>query len=198
MLPTIAKISNAVFKSEMVKKLAQKLSVDEDAVKTELRKVKGEAPERRFTAAPAEVKKDLRKAETVVVALLLEGGSYVDRILHVLTLDEFKNSTVRDIVGTIFALHKENKEINPAKLMNLLGSNGEAVALISESVSILDILADRDKALEDCIARIKEDNMKERLAMIQEAIRIAHSQKDEDRVHRLVTEYNNLVKINKV
>lgn len=198
MLPTIAKISNAVFKSEMVKKLAQKLSVDEDAVKTELEKVKGSSPERRFTAAPAEVKKDLRKAETVVVALLLEGGPYVDRVLHVLTLDEFKNSTVRDIVGAISALHKENKEINPAKLMNLFGSNGEAVALISESVSILDILADRDKALEDCIARIKEDNTKERLTMIQEAIRIAHSQKDEDRVHRLVTEYNNLVKINKV
>jgi DNA primase len=197
MLPTIAKISNAVSKSEMIKKLAKRLSVDEEAVKAELGKLKGDYSVPRKPIAPSEIKRDARKAETVLLALLMGGGPYVDRTMSALSLDEFKDSSVRDAVGAIFSLHKENKEINPAKLISLLGSNGETVSIISEAVSFLEIISDKGRALEDCIARIKKDNIKDRLSMLQEAIRIAHGQKDEDMVRRLVGEYHDLVKIDK-
>jgi uncharacterized membrane protein (DUF106 family) len=59
------------------------------------------------------------------------------------------------------------------------------------------MIVDKDKTLSDCIARIKKDNMKERLSRIQEAIRLAHESKDDNGVKRLVTEYNELVKANK-
>ena len=64
-------------------------------------------------------------------------------------------------------------------------------------MSFLEIISDKGRALEDCIARIKKDNIKDRLSMLQEAIRIAHGQKDEDMVRRLVGEYHDLVKIDK-
>ena len=40
MLPTISRIENAVLRSNLVKKLAEKLSVDEDSIRQELKKVK--------------------------------------------------------------------------------------------------------------------------------------------------------------
>jgi hypothetical protein len=181
----------------MIKKLAKRLSVDEEAVKAELGKLKGDYSVPRKPIAPSEIKRDARKAETVLLALLMGGGPYVDRTMSALSLDEFKDSSVRDAVGAIFSLHKENKEINPAKLISLLGSNGETVSIISEAVSFLEIISEKGRALEDCIARIKKDNIKDRLSMLQEAIRIAHGQKDEDMVRRLVGEYHDLVKIDK-
>lgn len=198
MLPTLAKIQNAVSKSELIKKLAQKLSVDEDAVKAELKKVKGDYSERAFVITPVEVKKGVAKAEMVILAILLEGKNFAERASHALSLDDLKSSAIRDIVIRILALHKENKEISPARLMNMLGANPEAAALISEAASILDMLVDKDRALEDCIARIKKDTVKDRLNVLQDAIRLAHTQNDEDTLKRLVSEYNTLVKQHKV
>jgi DNA primase len=197
MLPTLAKIQNAVSKSELIKKLAQKLSVDEDAVKTELGKVKREYAERKVAITPVAVKKGAAKAEMVVLAVLLEGKNFVERAKHALPIDDIRSSAVRDIISHIMALHKENKEISPARLMNIMGANPEAAAMISEASSILEMLTDKDKALEDCIARIKEDTVKDRLQSLQQAITMAHSRNDEEKLKALMTEYNALVKTHK-
>lgn len=198
MLPTISKIGNAVAKSEMVKKLSRSLSVDEDAVKAELKKVRPDFNERRSIIVPAEIKRDAKKAEIAMLAVLLDGsGNYADIVRRALPLEEIKSSSVRDIVNAILLLRKDNKEINAARLMNHFGSSSEAASLISEAVNVLDSLDDKEKALYDCISRIKKDNIKDRLTMIQEAIRIAHSQKDEVKVKELVAEYNGLVRLNK-
>ena len=128
---------------------------------------------------------------------MLEGGKIVDRIAEALSPDDFKNSSIRDVVNAIFDLHKENKEITPSRLINHLSESAEAATLITEAVGISEIIGDKEKALNDCIARIKSDNLKERRTMIQDAIRIAHNQKNEERVKELVSEYNELIKINK-
>lgn len=194
MLPTISKINNAVFRSGLVRRLSEKLSVDEDAIKTELKKLKpsggGEPP----PMAPADVKRDAGNAEKVILALLLDGGSAVDRIIAHLAIDEFRDSSIRDIASVIYGMRKEQIEVNPAWLISRMGNNTAAAVLVSEAVSVLEMLLDKEKALEDCIARIKKDNLKDRLSRIQEAIRQAHSQHDEEKVRRLVTEYNGLVK----
>jgi DNA primase len=198
MLPTISKIGNAVAKSEMIKKLSKSLSVDEDAVKAELKKVKPDFSERRSIMVPAAIKRDVKKAEIAMLAVLLDGsGAYADIVRQSLPLEEIKSSSVRDIVDAVLLLRKENKEINAARLMNHFGSDSEAASLISEAVNVLDSLDDKEKALYDCISRMKKDNIKDRLTMIQEAIRMAHGQKDEMKVKELVAEYNGLVKLNK-
>lgn len=195
MLPTISKIGNAVARSEMIKKLSASLSVDADAIKAELNKVKPDFTERRAAVKAVEIKHDVKKAELVVLAVLLGGGKgCVAAVEDTLTLDEIRSSAVREIAKSILALRKENKEINAAKLINHFGSGTESASLISEAVSLLDSLEDRERALGDCIARIKKDNIKDRLARLQEAIRLAHSQKDDSKVRSLVAEYNDLVK----
>ncbi|MFA4981239.1 MAG: DNA primase [Candidatus Omnitrophota bacterium] len=197
MLPTISRINNAVMKSELVKKLAERLSVDEESLKAELKKVKPDYGQRRYAAVPAEVKKDFRAAEMMLLALLLEGQNYTETIMRSVSPEEFKDSSVRDAVSAIYAMQKEGVQATAAKLINHLGNGVDASALVSEAVNILDVMHEKEKALEDCVARMKKDSVKERLAGLQDAIRIAHGKKDEDEVKRLVIEYNSLVKSGK-
>jgi len=198
MLPTLSRINNAVLKSTLIKKLSEKLSVDEEALKIELKKVKPDYSERRIITNTAPAKIDKNSAELIVLALLLEGGSLAEKALTELSADEFRNSSARELVKLIFSLRKDNIEISPARLISHTSASTDAANLISEAVGILEIIKDRDKTIADCISRIKKDNLRERLNMLQDAIRAAHSQKDEEKMKALVAEYNDLVKINKV
>ena len=159
--------------------------------------MKGDYSERRFVATVTEVKKRSTSAEIIMLALMLEGNRIIDRIADALSPDEFKNSSIRDVVNAIFDLHKENKEVTPSRLINHFSESAEAATLITEAVGISEIIGDKEKALSDCIARMKKDNLKERMTMIQDAIRIAHTQKNDDRVKELVAQYNELIKIGK-
>ncbi|MFH1189958.1 MAG: DNA primase [Candidatus Omnitrophota bacterium] len=198
MLPTLSKIGNAVSRSEMIKKLARSLSVDEDAVKAELSKVKPSFSERMAPVRTVEIRRDAKKAEIVVLAVLLDGiGDHADIVGRALEPDEIRSSAIRDIVGVILNLRKENKEINAARLINHFGSGSESASLISEAVSLIDSLDDKVKALDDCISRIKKDNKADRLGLLKEAIRIAHSRKDAEKEKELLTEYDSLVRSNK-
>ncbi|MDD3905904.1 MAG: DNA primase [Candidatus Omnitrophica bacterium] len=199
MLPTIARINNAVLKATLIKKLADCLAVDEESIKTELKKVKGDYSERRHVAALPEArqKAPAQSAEITILAMLMEGGSFIEKIKQALSPDEFRNSSIRDIVSAAFKFNEENKEVTPSRLINHFSLSPDAATLITEAVSVSETIGDKDRALVDCIAKMKSDSVKERKAMIQDAIRIAHSQKDDNKVKELVAEYNELVKAKK-
>lgn len=197
MLPTIAKIDNAVLRSNLIKKLAEKLSVDEESIRTELRKVKPDYSARAYNVTPVEAKKDSKSAERMILALLLEGESFVRRTKESLSLDEFKDSSVRDVVKAVYDLSKEEKNITAVRLMNHFDNNEDAADLISESVHISETLDNKDKILLDCIAKIKRDNVKDRLSRLQDAIKAAHASKDDGLVTKLVSEYTELLKAGK-
>ncbi len=198
MLPTISRIENAVLRSNLIKKLAERLSVDEESVRTELKKVKPDYSARTYNVTPLEAKRDSKSAERMVLALLLEGENFIRRAKDSLSLDEFKDSLVRDVVKAIYDLSGEEKNITAVRLMNHFDNNEDAADLISEAVHISEILDNKEKVLLDCIAKIKRDNVKDRLARLQDAIKAAHTSKDDNLVTKLVSEYTELLKANKV
>jgi DNA primase len=198
MLPTISRIENAVLRSNLVKKLAEKLSVDEDSIRQELKKVKPDYTMRVYSISPIEAKKDSKSAEKMVLALLLEGESFVKKIRESLSPDEFKDSSVREIVKTVLDLSREDRSISAVRLMNYFENNNAATALISESVHLSETLDNKERVLCDCIARMKKDNVKDSLGRLQDAIKMAHDSKDDMLVTKLVTEYTELLKVNKV
>ncbi|MDP3790583.1 MAG: DNA primase [Candidatus Omnitrophota bacterium] len=197
MLPTISRIENAVLRSNLVKKLAEKLSVDEESIRTELRKVKPDYGARTYNVTPVEARKDSKSAEKMVLALLLEGESFVRRAKESLTLDEYKDSLVRDVIKAVYDLSREEKNITAVRLMNHFDNNEDASDLISEVVHISETLDNKDKILLDCIAKIKRDNVKDRLSRLQDAIKVAHASNDDNLVTKLVSEYTELLKVNK-
>jgi len=197
MLPTISRIDNAVLRSSLVKKLAEKLSVDEESIKMELKKVKPDYSVCAYNVTPVEAKKDSKSAEKMVLALLLEGESFIRRSKELLLLEEFKDSLVRDVVKAVYDLSQEGKNITAVKLMSHFNNNEDAADLISEVVHISESLENKDKVLTDCIAKIKRDNVKDMLFRLQDAIKLAHASNDDSLVTKLVSEYTELLKVNK-
>lgn len=197
MLPTIARIGNAVLKSDLVKRLAEALSVEEEAIRTELKKVKPAYDERPYLMNSEEDRRESQSAEKMVLSLLLEDGKFINVVKENLSIEEFKNSSVRDIVKAILELYKDQKEIHPAKLISHLENKDEAAILISEVASLAETFTDKERAMADCIARIKRDNNKDELDRLQAAIKVAHDSKDGDKMKRLLVEYDSLVKNSK-
>lgn len=197
MLPTISRIENAVLRSNLVKKLAEKLSVDEDSIRQEMKKVKPDYTMRVYSIGPVEAKKDSKSAQKMILALILEDENFVKKIRESLSLDEFKDSSVRDVIKAVFDMSKEGKSISAVKLMNHFENNDTATTLISESVHLSETLDNKDRILCDCIAKIKKDNVKDVLSRLQDAIKMAHDSKDDMLVTKLVTEYTELLKVNK-
>lgn len=195
MLPTISRINNAVTRSELVKKLAERLSIDIEAVKEEMKKVKQDYSRIRYTVTPVEARKDSRSAEIIILALMIDSADLIGKIIDLLPLDEYRNSTVRDIATVIYGIHRQNMAVNPAQLINHLGIGTEASAIVSEAANILEFLTDKEKILNDCVARIKKDNIQDKLNALQDEIRAAHGSQDEAKWKELVTEYDSLERL---
>jgi DNA primase len=195
MLPTISRINNAVTKSELVKKLAQRLSIDEDAVKEEIKKVKQDYSQMRYAVTPVEGRRDSRSAEMIILALMIEGADLIKKIMKLLPAEEYRTSTVRDIATLIYGMHSQNRTVNPAQLISHLGIGTEASAVVSEAANILEFLTDKEKTLDDCVARIKKDNIQDKLNALQAQIRAAHTKQDEAKWKELVTEYDSLERL---
>lgn len=200
MLPTISRITNAVLKSDLVKKLAERLSVDEESIRIELKKIKSDYSAPQHLMGPKDLKKDSRRAENMILSLLLEGENFIKKVRDSISLQEFKDPLVKDIVKAIFDLHMEHKPISPARLISHLENENkdEATVLISEVVNLSEMFVDKEKVLADCIARMKKDNITGELERLHAAIKIAHDSKDEDKVKKLLAEYDSLVKSGRI
>lgn len=197
MLPTISKISNAVMRASMMTKLSEKLGVEEGALREELKKVKPEYGARQIVAKAVEVKKDARGAQDMILAILLEGGIFIEKAKAVLSPEEFKNTSIRDLVKAIFDIAGQGEEIDPSRLISHLNNSPEAAALISEAASLSEMMTDKEKVLADCIARIKKDNLKDQLDELRSAMKVAQDSDDDDRLSALIREYDSLIKTNK-
>ena len=197
MLPTINRINNAILRSSLVKKLAEKLCVEEAALREELGKVKSDHP---ASHAPAAVRKAVfnkdnnQSAEKMMIALLLDSPAFIETMRERLNLDELKSTTIREITQAILKLHDETGSVSPAMLINSLGAGSEASLMISEAVNVAEMLIDKEKVMVDCITRIKQNNVKDRLRRLQDEIQMAYNSKQEERIRSLMTEYDSLMK----
>ncbi len=197
MLPTIARIPNAVLKSGYMKSLADSLSIEEGAIREELKKVKLDysasrpAPESGSkTGAPD---KKCKQSEKILASLLMDDNNYVKMVRENLTLEDFKDPVIRNIVEILFRCHEESKAVTPGKLITHL-NDSEAHRMIPELVDCIDAIIDKEKTLADCVLRIKQDNLKEKLNRLQIEIALAQDRADEDRITKLIAECNILLR----
>ncbi len=203
MLPTIARVQNAVLKSGYIKSLAQALLIEEDAIKQELKKVKlnypsGQSNEADNSKERAQVRPDagaaaMRQAEKILTGILIDDNSCIETVRQELRIEEFHNPAVRRIVEVLFKCREESRAVTPGKLINYLGG-GDIDKLIPELVDSIDAIVDRQKTLKDCILRIKQENLRERRNRIQVEIALAQNKYDDERINRLIAEYQELTK----
>jgi len=196
MLTTIQKFKNEVIKQEYVKKLAQRLSVSENALFVELGKIKGVS-----SGEPEVVKKKSQKASIRIVErnllrLLLEEEHMIPSVLEEVEIEDFQDDQVRPIIEHIFDLSKTQKDFNTASLIHFFNDQ-ETVQFISGLMASSDFeSADKEILKKDFINRIKGDRVKIQRKDLCFQIQQAETDGDHERLEELKQKFNQLIRGN--
>lgn len=193
MLPTINRFKDAVLKSEYLKKLAQKLDVNEDALHSELSKIK---EPRSFPSipAPAEPASDMRAVEKTLIKLLLEEERFVEYLKENLATSDFKYTASRRIVELILNFSAQGIKVSPSKLISCVDDDIAARAISRLCAEEIEYHEDKEKIFQECVDRLKQDRIKERCRKLQNEIRLAENSGEGEKLLQLIQEYNHLIK----
>ncbi|MFA4888423.1 MAG: DNA primase [Candidatus Omnitrophota bacterium] len=195
MLETIAKFKNAVLKSEYLKRLAQELDVQEDALFQEIKKIKPQANLSAFAQPPLKQALSVNPTEKLLIKLMLEEVELVNRVKGCLQPEDFQDARVSRIVAAMFDLAAQGKSIEPRHLLRHLGDE-DITQLICESMFMPQelTLEHKEKVVVDCLQRLKMQRQKNIRERLHDRIKIAQTAGDEAELQKLIAEFNYLVK----
>jgi DNA primase len=194
MLLTINKFQNAIIRSEYIRHLSEGLKVQEAYILEELQKLK---PQQRFTGANREknIKKlEINPAEKLLIKFMLEEEGIIQRIRLELEPADFQDERTSKIVSIMYELVTQGKAVTANILMNYFNED-DATQLLCESVFMPDLnLQERDKAVGDCIQRLKHNRLKSRREHLHTQIKHAQATGDEKALNSLVKEFQDSIK----
>lgn len=198
MLQTIEKFNNAVLKSGYLKRLSQELAVPEQALEQEMAKIRQMTGDRKnfgYRSAPkTPVAQQVRVVEQDILALLLLEESFILSTKKEIHPSDFQDYRIRLVISKIFDLCDQGKEINSAELINSFEDKEIQQMITRLMTREYTIAGDRVKMHNDYINRMKNDRKKLRMQALQEQISEAEREGNQEKVDRLLEEYNNLVK----
>ncbi|MFA5199355.1 MAG: toprim domain-containing protein, partial [Candidatus Omnitrophota bacterium] len=194
MLSTINKFDNAILKCEYTKKLGEAIKIPERHIVEELNKIK---PLQNSEAADPVFKKkkvEINPAEKLLVKFMLEEKDLIEKIMKELSLSDFQDARTAQVVSAIQEMAVKGKNIQPNFLMNYF-SEEEATQFVCETIFMPDLDGqDREKAVNDCINRIKVDRLKSQREHLHKEINNAQILGDEEKLKSLIKEFHNLIK----
>lgn len=195
MLSTISKFDNAILRGEYTKRLSEEIKVPEHYILEELNKLKSNAVGRLDEGLF--VKKSvpgINPAEKLLIKFMLEEKELIEKIMQELSPADFADMRTAKVVSVMHDLFTQGKNIEPSILMNYF-SEDDASQLVCESMFMPELLGqEREKAVNDCIARIKVQRLKSQREHLHLQIKNAQSLGDEQRLNSLIKEFHNLIK----
>jgi DNA primase len=193
MLPTINRFNDAILKSQYLKKLSEELGVADDELLQELKKLKSDRPHLNFDGAGLKKKTEINPTEMLLLKLMLEEKGLISQVKERLEPADFQDGRASRIVSALFNLLDEGKDVEPNLLIASLGD--EVSEVICGSVFLPEITGrEKEKVIDDCIHRLKNNRLKMRKQHIHEEIKMAQSLGDEEKLHRLMQEFHYLIK----
>jgi DNA primase len=194
MFETINKFKNAILKAEYLKKLSYELGVDEEALLEEAKKGSKE----RVRAAPQANSKtkpsNISPTEKLLMSLMLEENSLINRIKENFDPQDFKDDRISRIVSVMFSLIEQGKEVRPQSLMNHLDDDISHLICESEFLPEGMSLEHKERMVDDCLKRLKNDKAKVKRERLHEEIKVAQQSGDEERLNKLIEEFHSLIK----
>lgn len=196
MLQSISKLDNAIIRSEYLKRLAQALLIQPEALDTELKKIKPAYPVNRLAGLTTKplVHEPIRPVERNLLRLMLEEKDFIPLSLREVTLADFQHLQVREIVAKMFELFENGRELNTSTLMSCF-ENQEILDLISGIVASEDFIAgDKHKIYRDCTQRLRQESLKGQRQKILRQMEMARNDGDAKTLEELTLAFNQLIK----
>ena len=195
MLETINKFKNAVLKSEYIRRLAQELDVREDALLLESKKIKEIKPYIDLNGVVKKKVLNINAAEKLLIKFMLEEEELIHRIKRDLEPADFQDERTSRIVSEIFDLAQQGKKVEPHILMNHI-ANDDISQVVCESMFMPDNLplSHKEKAIDGCIQRLKNEKLRLKKQHLHDQIKAAQHLGDEEKLRSLVEEFHYLIK----
>ncbi len=202
MLPTISRVENAVLRGEYVKQLAARLSVSEENIRIELKKIiqpAGGRPlikEEPRAADAVLVFSSIREAEATLLKLMLKERSYIKQVKERLGKDAFINPQIRKAIDLLYTIDEEGRSIEPSKIVSHLSDNptNRVVTRLLLEEDFGSGYEDSGLVFDDCVKKLKEDNRRRMCQQIKEEIHTAQEKGNAGRVEELLREFNALAR----
>ena len=189
-LPTIAKVPDAMLRSEYTRLLADRLHLDEAAVAEELAKAQ---PRQSPAYLSVENERPLARSvaqgpERLFTALVLDAPIRWKRVAGEFSLEEVTDPVLRRILSIVCELEAAGQPTTPAHVVSRLSGTGDS-ALVAALVELVQSIASPEDAFEDCVRRLHANTRKRELANLREQIRAAQDAGHDSEVQRLLAEY---------
>jgi DNA primase len=203
-LDTFSKINNSVLLDRYLKKLAHTLGVEENSLRTELKKLKAkqERPVGEFNGpkavqktAAAPGKKD-PSHEVLLLSLMVQYPPFVSEFREVFPGYVFLGERPREVSRILEEMVRQNdnrRTFSISVLMNHI-SDPELKSFVSELLlNTWDAEEDRLQAFQDCLMKIKAGDRFSELKLLRNQIARAEELGDQDAVLEAMKAYQNLL-----
>lgn len=203
-LPTLAKVPDAMLRAEYARQLADRLRLELPAVQEELAKAQ---PRPRLTAdsgqpgIPKPGRNQLGQAregsgaERLLTALVLEDPSRWAEAKQALELEDVTEPVLRQILTIVdaAALPAGRQAATPAQIISRVSADG-AESLVAELVELAQSMADASGAFTDCLQRVQLEARRRRVDELQRQLQAAQEAGHDADVEGLLREIQLQVK----
>ncbi len=194
MLRTIKKLKDSILRDEYIKKLSGKLDLDESFVRDVYNNLKIESSIGDVVSESFSRLTKTNPTEKLLMKLMLEETQMVNEIKKKIDPADFQDKMISRIVSTMFDLVTQGKNCSAHNLINYLGEENLS-HIVCESTFMPDVpISEKEKIVDDCIMRLKKNSLQTRRKRLQEAIRLAEEEGNEEELNKLKLEFNCLIK----
>ncbi len=189
-LPTIAKVPNAMLRSEYVRVLAQRLQLDEAAVTHELSKAQPRALAGRVSDAPRRpaVPPSAQGPERLLTALVLDATERWTQRAHGLSLEDITDPALRRILRVTLERDAGDRGSTAAQVISRLAAEGDN-EMVSSLVELAQSVAAKETAFDDCVRRLRASAERRALEQLRAQIQSAQDAGNEGDVQQLLAAY---------
>jgi DNA primase len=171
LLPTIAKEKSLIRQREEIRWLSQELSIEEEILWLELKKIRRGRPFSREALKVGSQPSDLLlKAEASLIQLLLKDESLTPLVQEKLGPDDFVHPEYRKIAQAIFDLSAREESLSPARIMDQLKDENSSQILTSLLMEKKEYPR-KERVLNDLIKIIRDSKLKLEYQRLEKEIR---------------------------
>jgi len=201
LMEVLQSTANYVEQNYYLKRAAEELGVDEDALRSELNK-RGRRINRFREAGKMDIpenkqKINIKPAEKILLSLMLQSKEIARQGRSHLQLDFIEDELVRDIITTIFEHVDADKTVSAEEIINRF-EDPQVASIITGAVTdpaLQDLPPQTAKRMtEDCINKLYAIWAKQKQRELQKKLKELEQQGSEKQIQELLREHQHLLK----
>jgi len=199
-LPKISMVKNRIERDYFIKKLSEKLSIDEKLLRQELVKDAESSPQKsRYErdSLPSSLRSPILNDEETLLKVIISSEKLAERANEIINIDDITNGAIKKIIIKIFKLIESKTAPN---IESILKDEDESIKNIISKLIVeqsLSTTEDFERAFSESIFMIQKNSIDRKLNEIQALIVNATNEKNEKLKEELLQEYGKINKIKK-